>query len=107
MSDEPTELEASGRAAEESFSEEPLGAEPRPCPSSEPTREPSDSWIEVSLIGEDDQPVVGERYRIELPDGSAIEGTIGASGVVRLEGIDPETCRVSFPELDASAWERV
>ncbi len=35
----------------------------------------------------------------------AIEGHIGPTGVVRFEDIEPGECVVSFPRLDASAWE--
>lgn len=105
MSDEPSELQSSGQAADESFQETPVGVQPDPCPSPQTASPPATSWIEIELIGEDDQPVVGERYRLELTDGSAIEGRIGSTGIVRLEGIDPGDCVLSFPELDQEAWE--
>ncbi len=61
-------------------------------------------WIEIRLVGEDDGPVPGERYLVELPDGSRREGTLDAQGAARIEGIPAGTCRVSFPELDRDAW---
>ena len=111
MSDETASpLQTSGRAADASFDDTPVEPQPQPCAPTEgsptPTH-PATSWIEIMLIGEDDRPVVGERYRVELADGSAIEGRIGPSGVVRLEGIEPGRYAVSFPRLDASAWEPV
>jgi hypothetical protein len=103
--EDPSALEASGHAADESFDDAPVGSGAQPCP--RPPTEPSlaSSWIEIVLLGEDDRPIVGERYRIELRDGSAIEGRIGSTGLVRVEGIEPGDCVVSFPRLDASAWE--
>lgn len=106
----PSPLQTSGQAADASFDATPVGPEPQPCaPAGDApaTARPATSWIEIMLIGEDDRPVVGERYRVELSDGSAIEGRIGPSGVVRVEGIEPGSYAVSFPRLDASAWEPV
>jgi type VI secretion system secreted protein VgrG len=63
------------------------------------------SWIEIELVDEDDQPVPGEKYEINLPDGSVASGTLDEKGLARVEGIDPGTCRVTFPDLDKDAWE--
>lgn len=70
--------------------------------------EPDDekvSWIEVELVGEDDKPIPGEKYEIELPDGSVASGTLDADGFARVDGIDPGNCKVTFPDLDKDAWE--
>ena len=48
----------------------------------------------------------GERYQIELPDGSVAKGTLDQDGFARVDGIDPGTCKVTFPELDKEAWEK-
>ena len=63
------------------------------------------TWIEIELVGEDNQPRPGLRYRILLPDGSSSEGTLDDSGVARVDGIDSGNCVVSFPDLDKDAWE--
>ena len=65
------------------------------------------SWIEVELVGEDDRPVPGEKYRIELSDGRVDEGTLDNKGFVRLAGIPPGDCKISFPNLDKDAWEPI
>ncbi|WP_437578492.1 hypothetical protein [Sorangium sp. So ce887] len=65
------------------------------------------TWIEIRLIGEDDQPIPRERYRVELPDGSVREGSLDAEGRARLDGIEAGACLVTFPALDQEAWERV
>lgn len=62
------------------------------------------SWVEIELVGEDDSPIPGEKYTIELPGGRLVEGTLDDQGTVRIEGIPPGLCRVSFPDLDKSAW---
>ena len=64
------------------------------------------SWIEIELVDEDDNPVPGERYRVELPDGSIAEGSLDENGFKRIEGIEPGSCKVSFPNLDEEAWEK-
>lgn len=65
------------------------------------------TWIEVQLIDEADQPVAGEKYAITLPGGRVIEGRLNDAGLVRLEGIPPGICQVSFPKLDQDAWVAV
>lgn len=65
------------------------------------------TWIEIQLLGEDDQPIPGERYRIELPDGSVREGRLNDKGLARVDGIDPGQCVVTFPALDEEAWTRI
>ena len=66
-----------------------------------------EGWIEIELIDEEDQPVPGEKYKIELPDGSVAEGTLDEKGLARVDGIDSGTCKITFPELDKEAWEPV
>ena len=65
------------------------------------------SWIEIELVDEEDNPVPGERYRITLPDESVAQGTLDEKGFARVEGIDPGTCQITFPELDKDAWEKI
>lgn len=62
------------------------------------------SWIEVQMVDEDDNPVPGQPYRIELPDGTVADGTLDEKGLARIEGIDPGSCQISFPKLDSEAW---
>ncbi|PYY02433.1 MAG: hypothetical protein DMG63_00715 [Acidobacteria bacterium] len=63
-------------------------------------------WIEIKLVDTDNKPVPGEAYRIILPDGqTAAEGTLDEKGFARVDGIDPGTCKVTFPNLDKSVWK--
>lgn len=73
-----------------------------------PTEEDKEkkSWIEIELVDEEDNPVPGEKYKITLPDGSVAQGTLDQNGFARVEGIDPGTCQITFPDLDKDAWER-
>lgn len=65
------------------------------------------SWIEIELVDEDDNPIAGERYKITLPDGKTVAtGTTDSKGFARHSGIDPGTCKITFPKLDKDAWEK-
>lgn len=64
------------------------------------------TWIAIQLKDQAGQPVTGERYRIEMPDGTIAEGTLDEKGAARIDGIsDPGSCKVSFPALDQDAWD--
>jgi len=64
------------------------------------------SWIEIELVDEEGNPVPGERYKVTLPDGKTVaEGTLDEKGFARVDGIDPGTCQVTFPNVDKDAWE--
>ncbi len=62
------------------------------------------SWIEIELVDRDGNPVPGETYQIRMPDGSTDEGTLDERGHARVDGIEPGTCEVCFPNIDASEW---
>jgi hypothetical protein len=64
------------------------------------------SWIEIELVDEDDNPVPGEKYEIELPDGSVASGTLDGEGFARVEGFEPGQCKISFPEYDKNDWDK-
>ncbi len=73
----------------------------------EEDKEKKKSWIEIELVDEDNNPVPGERYKITLPDGKTLaEGTLDEKGFARVDGIDPGTCKITFPRLDKDAWEK-
>lgn len=63
------------------------------------------AWIEIELVDEEGTPVAGEKYRIELPDGSIREGVLDANGRAHIDGLDPGICTIAFPNLDASEWQ--
>jgi len=64
------------------------------------------TWVEIELVAEDGSPIPGELFKITLPDGRVHTGTTGPDGKARVDGIDPGTCQVTFPNLDAEAWEK-
>jgi hypothetical protein len=63
-------------------------------------------WIEVKLVDQDGVPVAGEAYKVTLPDGKVDSGTLDHEGFVRIEGIPPGDCQVTFPNLDGSSWQK-
>jgi len=65
------------------------------------------SWIEIEMVDEEDEPVPSEKYKITLPDDSVAQGTLDGKGFARVEGIEPGTCKITFPELDKDAWEKI
>lgn len=96
-------------AAEESS--EPTYAETQPAeqpPGQSPQQvDTGTHWIEIELVDEADQPVVGERYAVRLPDGKEAKGRLNAKGQMRITGIKQAgTCGIKFPDLDLAAWER-
>jgi hypothetical protein len=63
------------------------------------------SWVEVWLVGENDEPISGELCEIELPDGKIVTRKTNRIGLVRLDDIPaPGRCKVRFPGLDEAAW---
>ena len=64
------------------------------------------SWIEIDLVDKKGKPVAGEPYRVTLADGETVaEGTLDEKGHARVEGIEPGTCKVTFPKLEKQAWK--
>lgn len=68
--------------------------------------QPATTFIEIELLDTEDKPVAGEEYRIELPDGSTRSGRLNRVGRAYLDGLEPGTCQVSFPNLHGEDWRR-
>ena len=64
------------------------------------------SWIEIELLDQQGKPVPDEEYQVELPDGSTVDGNLDGMGLARVDGIDPGTCKITFPNLDKRIWRR-
>ena len=87
-------------AAEQAASEAPSHD-----PNAEENKEKK-SWVEIDLVDDDGKPIPGEKYRITLPDGSTVaEGTLDEKGYARVAGIDPGSCKITFPDLDKDSWD--
>lgn len=57
-------------------------------------------YIEIVLTDDEGKPVPNAAYFIELPDGSTKSGRTDANGFARVDGVDPGTAKISFPEFD-------
>jgi hypothetical protein len=70
-------------------------------PASAPNSAPDKvHWFAVRIVDTEGNPVVGEDYEIELPDGTKKKGTLDGDGSVRFDGLKtPGTCKVTFPKL--------
>jgi hypothetical protein len=80
--------------------EEPAG------PSVVLVSEEDPSWVVIQLVDDDGLPVPGAKYRVELPDGRVVEGTLDRNGRARVEGIADGECQVSFPDFDGADWRK-
>ncbi len=62
-------------------------------------------YVEIELLGPDDEPMAGEAYRLKLPDGRELAGSLDSRGRALVEDISkPGACEVTFPNLEAGAW---
>jgi type VI secretion system secreted protein VgrG len=78
-----------------------------PGPSETEPEKEKKSWIEIKLVDEQNDPVPGEPYSITLPDGETVaSGTLDEKGFARIDGIDPGTCNIAFPQRDKEAWAK-
>ncbi len=71
----------------------------------EPERRPT-SWVAIRLVDDQGNPVPYRRYRIETPEGTTREGILDDQGRARVDGIEPGTCKVTFPGLDSRMWKK-
>ena len=75
-------------------------------PQSQEEAEKKKSWIKIKLVDEEDEPVSGERYKVTLPDGTTVaEGSLDEKGCATVEGFEPGSCKVTFPDLDKNSWK--
>ncbi|PRQ10229.1 hypothetical protein [Enhygromyxa salina] len=64
----------------------------------------NNDWIEILVEDEDEQPVSGVAYELELPDGSLRRGRTNQFGIARWERIPSGSCKLSLVELDTVSW---
>jgi hypothetical protein len=62
-------------------------------------------WIEVQLVDEKGKGIPGVPFEVTDPEDFVHSGTTDDRGIGRVEGIAEGTCKVTFPYLDAEAWE--
>ena len=59
-------------------------------------------WIEIELLDDAGQPLAGEVFSVDLPDGRNQQGTLDKQGRARIDGIPRGVCVVRFPDIDAA-----
>lgn len=62
-------------------------------------------FIEIELLDDEGNPVADEAWFVELPDGSTKSGRTDAKGFARIDGVDPGTAKVTFPDMDKNAYD--
>ena len=95
--------------ADQNFWYDPVANPVQPCSSDPPRTIVSDEkkhWIEIALVDDNGDPVPGAAYKIRLPNGKVMTGSLDSRGLARVDGIDPGTCKVTFPDLDRRTWDR-
>lgn len=63
-------------------------------------QEKETAFVGIKLTDEEGNPVVGEQYEVELPDGSVSKGTLDGEGTAKIEGFEVGQCKVRFPKLE-------
>jgi len=105
-----TPLDNSASDANQNMSPAPAGSPTQTCgdpPTPDtPVSPEKKHWIAIELVDELGKHVPYEDYRITLPDGTVIEDSLDRRGRAKITGIDPGTCKVSFPNRDAECWKK-
>jgi len=63
---------------------------------------PEPTFVALEMKDEDGKPLAHARYVVEMPDGSKREGRLNENGYVRIDGVSPGQCKVTFPDYDES-----
>ena len=62
-------------------------------------------FIEIELFDDEGKPVANELYFIELPDGTTKSGRTDANGFAHIDGVDPGTAKLTFPDRDKETYD--
>jgi hypothetical protein len=80
---------------------------PPPEDPAEKSEEKKVTWIEIELKDDANQPMAGEPYELVTPSGETVaSGTLDEKGHARVEGIDPGSCKVRFPNHEDDQWRK-
>jgi hypothetical protein len=63
------------------------------------------TWVEFRLVDDDGAPIANAEFEVTLTDGSIMTGRLNSQGACRFENIDPGSCQIKFPEIDAKEWK--
>jgi type VI secretion system secreted protein VgrG len=62
--------------------------------------DPQKTWVELEVAYADGAPMALEYYRVDAPGGVTREGWTDEKGKLRLEGLDPGDCKITFPDIE-------
>ena len=96
-------LQEKSDSADSSDSNKKSGVLIQSCSTTAKEEQPSTitAWIELELLDEEGQPLADELYVLGLPDGTTVkDGELDQNGFARVDGIDPGTYVVIFPNID-------
>ncbi|HEU0123754.1 MAG TPA: type VI secretion system tip protein TssI/VgrG [Bryobacteraceae bacterium] len=62
-------------------------------------------FIEIQVNDEDNLPVPGEYFEVLTPEGTVASGTTDEKGFSRIDGIQPGTATIRFPNRDKTVLE--
>ena len=103
-------LDNASNDANQNMSPAPAGSPSSSCGSAPPqdtvVSPDKKHWIAIELVDDAGHAVPYEDYRITLPDGTPVEGSLDKKGYAKISGIDSGTCKVSFPKRDEADWKR-
>jgi phage protein D len=88
---------AAGRAATQAAAQAQKQAQQQAAKNAAKGSAKPKEWIEIELTDSAGKPVPGKPYRLVLPDGKVIDGSLDALGKARLENVAPGEAKVSFP----------
>ena len=56
------------------------------------------TWLEIALTDDNGRPLPGEKFTLDLPDGSQLEGYLDGQGRARIENLDPGDATLAFTD---------
>jgi hypothetical protein len=102
-------LDKASNDANQNMNPSPAGSSVQPCGDAAPPPNVASPqkkhFVAIQMVDAEGKPVAGEDFKITLPDGTVQEGTLDTKGKARIDGLDPGTCKVTFPNLDKDSWE--
>ena len=82
----------------------PPGPPPPTHNPSNPENEDKKHWVGIRLKDRTGKPMAGQAYKVVLPGGAVVQGTLDDEGKAKVEKTDPGDCQVSFPGL--ADWKK-
>ncbi len=63
-----------------------------------------DDWMVVRLRDENGRPVGNARVAVTMASGESQDFVLDGDGSLRIEGIEPSGCSITFTDYDGSSW---